>query len=60
MKWKIKQEPKLGNIRCRRVFAWMPTVVGEYIVWLERYEVKEEYIMDEWVEVDRWDLCWYP
>lgn len=72
MKWKIKKEPKEGDFRCRKKFAWFPTQVKEYIVWLESYEVKEVYQMValvdeniihgqlEWVEVDRWDLCWYP
>ncbi len=72
MKWKIKKEPKEGDFRCRRKFAWFPTEVGEYIVWWELYEVKEVYQMValvdenivhgklEWVEVDRWDLCLYP
>ena len=72
MKWKAKKEPKEGDFRCRKVFAWFPTRVNDYTVWLESFEVKEVYQMValtdenvihgqlEWVEVDRWDLVWYP
>ena len=63
MKWKAKKEPKEGDFRCRKVFAWFPTRVNDYTVWLESFEVKEVYQMValtdenvihgqlEWVEV---------
>ena len=40
MKWKYA-EPKSGDKRTRRVFAWRKTKIGEYIVWLETYEIDE-------------------
>ena len=71
MKWKAKKQPKEGDFRCRKVFAWFPTKVEEYTVWLETYEVKEFYqaiaVVGEfndihkelqWVETDRWTLVY--
>lgn len=45
MKWQIKQkeQPKDGDVRARRVFAWRKTKVGSYWVWLERYEITERF-----------------
>jgi hypothetical protein len=40
MKWKTA---KHGDIRTRRVFAWLPTEVEDHTVWLEQYQVTEEY-----------------
>jgi hypothetical protein len=40
MKWK-SSEPKDGDKRTRRVFAWRKTKIGDYIVWLETYEIDE-------------------
>lgn len=42
MRWK-KVENKEGDIRTRTKFAWFPTQVETYTVWLEFYLVKEEY-----------------
>lgn len=64
MRWKINNpSPKEGNIRRRNKFAFFPTVVGDYRVWLEKYQVTEEctkYIdasygkyMYTWTEVSR-------
>jgi hypothetical protein len=55
MKWlHPKPEPVLGQTRDRFPFAWQPTQVGPYRVWLERYWVKEIYTHGQiWVEIDR-------
>lgn len=63
MRWKIKNpEPKIGDIRHLKAFALFPTIVGQYIVWLETFQVTEEYMMSldaagtprpEWIEVSR-------
>jgi len=48
VKWKTnKPEPKEGEIRFARRFAWLPTGChddhDEYTVWLETYEAMEVY-----------------
>jgi len=47
MKWKTQPIPKEGDRRVRIKFAWLPiTLTYEqhtYRVWLETYEVLEEY-----------------
>ena len=65
MRWKIKTPPKEGDWRYRHKFAWFPTQVENYVVWLETFFVKERYlpvaVIDEriihqelqWVEYDR-------
>lgn len=53
MKWKINPAPKVGDIRKRRVFAWDITKVGDYYVWLETYQVTEEWTVHK--PIDVWD-----
>lgn len=55
MKWlSPKPKPVIGQTRDRFPFAWLPTQVGPYRVWLERYWVKEIYNNDlVWWEIDR-------
>ena len=63
MRWKLKNpEPKVGDIIHLKKFALLPTIVGEYIVWLETWQVTEEYMLSldaagaprpEWEEVSR-------
>lgn len=63
MRWKIKNpKPKVGDIRHIKAFALFPTIVGQYIVWLETFQVTEEYMMSldaagtprpEWEEISR-------
>jgi hypothetical protein len=47
MKWKAESNKKEGTIRVRRKFAWLPVhfyIDTElYYVWLETYEITEEY-----------------
>ena len=71
MRWKAKPIPKVGDFRERFPFAWLPTEVGEYTVWLERYWVKEElthvavldegvvYPVERWVERERNTAMYY-
>ena len=45
MKWKTdKPLPKHGDWRKRRPFAWLPTKVEDHTVWLETYQITEQYI----------------
>ena len=62
MKWKIKEPPQSGDRRQRHKFAWFPTKVENYKVWLETYVVTEEYVvtfssagcvLSDWIETDR-------
>ena len=72
MKWKL-ESPEPGARRIVRKFAWFPTVIEGYKVWLETFETKEEYCKVQvglynreyrWVEVCQWDheleVCRYP
>lgn len=45
MRWKTNKTspPKGEDKRVRYVFAWKPTEVGKYTVWLERYAVEESF-----------------
>mgnify|MGYP003346217926 CR=1 FL=1 len=65
MRWKTKRIPKEGDTRERFPFAWLPTKIDDYTVWLERYWVQEElmhvaevddgvvYPVKKWVEIKR-------
>lgn len=73
MRFKIKQppkKPKLGDTRNINKFAWKPTIVGNYKVWLESYQVTEQYKTNQanklsddfecvWVEIKRGTLDYY-
>lgn len=69
MRWKIKiPEPKIDDIRHRNVFAFLPTAIGNYKVWLEFYQVTEEYMLivgpdgepkPQWKEVSRRTCDYY-
>ena len=57
MKWKEKTEPSHGERRTYQKFAWMPIKVGEYTVWLETYQVTEEYVRYTYRTLDnRWKI----
>lgn len=43
MRFKRYQKPELGQTRIVYKFAWLPTIVGEYVVWLETYAVHQQY-----------------
>lgn len=73
MRWKADSTPMEGEIRNRRKFALFPTLVGDQVVWLERYGIEEKYTMTlgfdsdtktpyhmlEWVEINRYTLNYY-
>lgn len=71
MRWKTNPTPKVGDTRERFPFAWLPTTVREYTVWLERYWIKEElchvavfdegvvYPVEQWVERERNTAMYY-
>ena len=44
-----QQDVKPGQTRIKRVFAFRPTVVGDFILWLEWYEQLEGYIQEDFV-----------
>ena len=54
MRWEAKTLPKHGDYRTRRVFAWTPTKVNDYIVWLEFYFIREKYKGPYWEEQGRY------
>jgi hypothetical protein len=43
--------PKAGETRVKTAFAWLPSVAGEQLVWLERYEILEAYAVSQMVVV---------
>lgn len=55
MKWKVEQ-PVPGDKRLVRKFAWFPTEVEGYKVWLETYQTEETYFgkIDGWIESSEW------
>jgi hypothetical protein len=68
MRWLTERpEPKVDDIRHRNKFAFLPTKVGRYTVWLEFYQVTEEYktmydfqeVNMMWVEVSRRTCDYY-
>ena len=51
MKWEIiDNEPKIGDVRFKTKFAWLPTRVlskitnTDHMIWLELYIEEQEYI----------------
>lgn len=42
-----KVEPADGSTRLRRKFAWFPTYVNGYIVWLEFFEILEAFLVQD-------------
>ena len=75
MKWKVKKtNPKEGDVRVRRKFAWLPVHyyidTEMYYCWLESYQVKEEFTKVlvshqgwysyelDWKVVERMPLYW--
>lgn len=63
MKWK-KMIPD-GEKKTKTHFAWLPTEVGEWTVWLEAYGARYEAVRADdgklfWKEVDRHVLISYP
>lgn len=67
MRWRhdADEPSKDGTTRSRFVFAWKKTRVGEFIVWLESYEIHETYFLPEngaqgwWAETGRNTVGYY-
>ena len=54
MRWPNNDhKPSGGETRINRRFAWKPIVIGQWEIWLEYYEITEQYIGDEWVELEK-------
>jgi hypothetical protein len=58
MKWEIvNNSPKLGEIRFKTKFAWLPTRViskltdTDHMIWFELYIEEQEYTRT----IDKWD-----
>ena len=54
MKWKT-EGPAEAEKKQVRHFAWLPTTVGEYTVWLETYQATYVYdkTREDWFETER-------
>jgi hypothetical protein len=61
--WKRKKELKIGTLRVRKKFAFIPVKIDDLCFWFETYFVKEEYQSrtirnlikaPEWTIIDRW------
>ena len=63
MKWEIIDDsPKVGDVRFKTKFAWLPTRVlskltnTDHMIWFELYIEEQEYITqhDGWDGEDQW------
>ena len=61
MRWEIvNKSPKLGDIRFKTKFAWLPTRViskltdTDHMIWFELYIEEQEYKRTP----DGWDVYW--
>ena len=55
MKWKIGgHESDIGAKRKTKRYAWWPTAVEGYWVFLEEYWSVEEYTIHGWQEYTKW------
>ena len=43
MRRDIEPEPKLGDIRIKIKFAWLPTKIENKMIWLEKYKSVQGY-----------------
>lgn len=44
MRWRAPRIPKHSEWRTKTLFAWLPVRIGDQYVWLERYEVQQNYM----------------
>lgn len=65
-KRKVKVEPKLGDTKVVKEFAYLPILVGDYYVWLEfvysKWEYKEIWVGNMYgrdVKLPKWKLVEY-
>ena len=54
MRWKTNK-PKPGSIKSMTKFAWLPTRIEDYTVWLEFYSATFVFNGKEWEEEAEWD-----
>lgn len=55
MKWRISgTQHDIGAIRKTRQFAYWPTEVEGYRVWLEEYWLVEKFNIHGWEEYTKW------
>jgi len=57
MRWFVPEIPEVGDIRIRRIFAWLPMFIPEKrnCVWLEWVTVEERF---QWCGVTEPQLRW--
>lgn len=46
MRWSLQKAPQDGETRIVRKFAFIPTEVGQHIIWLEFYDSHQTYHAD--------------
>lgn len=54
MTWKAKfgkETNRVGDTREIRIFAWLPKTIDGYVVWLEKYQIKQIYWLTEYPDV---------
>ena len=47
--------PPLGTTRIRKRFAWFPVFIKSECIWLERYEVMQAYVGEQFTVVVKID-----
>ncbi len=55
MRWYSKfviNDPPIGTMRFRRVFAWWPTLIKNEFIWLARFEVLEIFVNFDYKGID--------
>lgn len=64
MRWPAKYlqpENTEGQVRIKRVFAWLPTNISGIIVWLTAYELLQVYhIKEEKVKINDKEVIFLP
>lgn len=45
MRWLL---PNPSSVRFRKKFAWLPIIVENHRIWLEFYEIEEQFIVNRW------------
>lgn len=57
MRWKKrnKENPKVGDIRIKELFAFLPILIDDEYVWFEKYISKQEY--QENIDLKEYGIC---
>lgn len=65
MRWEItNNRPKVGDVKFKTKFAWLPTIVlskltmTDHIIWLELYIEEQEYVKKLKDDGFYWDYYW--